>query len=128
MEETVALSAMADPVEPAPAPVWDPPDVPGTVTGALLDPGDASWPAVLRRFGAALALSAAFGIALGMRKGGVALLWHGGGVPLGFVVVALLVAPAFFIGLLHVGVRVEVRRRFATRALRDRAMRTDRDR
>jgi len=110
MDGTVALNALEDPVEsPAPVPVWDPPDVPGTVTGALLDQGDASWPALVRRLGAALALSSAFGIALGMRRGGIALLWHGAGVPLGFAVVAVLVAPAFFIGLLHVGVRVEVR-------------------
>ena len=101
-------SGRAPPAEDT-APPWAPPDVPGTATGALLDEGEASWGAVLRRLGAALALSSAFGIALGMRKGGVALLWHGGGVPLGFVVVALLVAPAFFIGLLHLGVRVEAR-------------------
>jgi hypothetical protein len=67
---------------------------------------DASWGALLRRLGAALALSAVFGIALGLRRGGLALPLHGVGVPLGFAVVALIVAPAFFIGLLHTGLRV----------------------
>jgi hypothetical protein len=130
MEATVAIdgftgqaearSAAADAPDPARAPAaggaagadppWAPPDVPGTATGALLDGGEVAWAGVLRRLGAALALSAAFGTALGMRGGGVGLARHAAGVPLGLAVVAVLVAPALFIGLLHTGVRVEAGR------------------
>jgi hypothetical protein len=117
MEATISLDALQEPEEPAAreakedatAAVWSPPDVPGTLTGALLDAGEASWPMLLRRLGAALALSAAFGVALGTRAGGLSLLRHGAGVPLGLAVVSAIVAPAFFIGLLHLGVRAEAR-------------------
>jgi hypothetical protein len=93
------------------SPPWAPPDVPGTTVGALLDRGEeTSWAALFQRLGAALALSAAFGIALGMRAGGLGLPRHGAGVPLGLAVVALIVAPAFLIGLLHIGLRISAQK------------------
>lgn len=51
------------------------------------------------RLGAGLALSAVFGLALGMRVGGAQLLRHAVGVPLGLLVVAGVAAPALFVRL-----------------------------
>lgn len=91
-------------------PSWTPPNAPDTLTGALLDDLGDTWTSVLRQLGSGLALSVPFGVALGMRDGGVGLLRHGAGVPLGFSVVALLATPALFIGLLHAGVSADPQR------------------
>jgi hypothetical protein len=93
---------------PADGGAWTPPLAAGTAAGALLDRrGALAWSAVAGRLGAALGLAATFGIAIGLRRGGLDLVRHGLGVPLGLVTVAALAAPALPIALLHAGVRVE---------------------
>jgi hypothetical protein len=52
-----------------------------------------------RRAAAGLGLSALYGVALGARQGGRALLVHAAGVPLGLLLVALLGAPSMFVFL-----------------------------
>jgi hypothetical protein len=100
----VARPGARDAIEAA----WEPPVAEGTAVGALLDRrASLAWSAVAGRLGAALALAATFGVALGLRDGGLALARHGLGVPLGLVAVAALVAPALPIALLHAGLRVE---------------------
>jgi len=64
---------------------------PGTDATSLRD--DAS------RFGAALALSAAYGLAIGTRDGGLSILKHAAAVPLAPLAVASLGVPALFIVL-----------------------------
>src|SRR5215217_7557001 len=51
------------------------------------------------RLGIGLGLSALYGVAIGTRHGGLALLQHSIGVPLGIVLVALVGAPSIFIFL-----------------------------
>jgi hypothetical protein len=67
------------------------------------EPGALSETASLRadvsRLGSGLALSAVFGLALGARGGGVDLLRHAVGAPLGLLVVAGVVAPSLFVRL-----------------------------
>jgi hypothetical protein len=53
----------------------------------------------LSRLGTGLGLTAAYGLALGARGGGVDLLRHAFGAPLGLLVVALITAPALFVRL-----------------------------
>ncbi len=53
----------------------------------------------LGRLGAGLALSAVFGLALGARGGGLDLLRHALGAPLGLLVVSGVVAPSLFVRL-----------------------------
>jgi len=62
-----------------------------------------------RRFGVGLALSAVFGLALGLRFGPLAMAVHAVGVPAAFVAVAALGAPAVASGLLHTGLPVDGR-------------------
>ncbi len=52
-----------------------------------------------RRFGAALALSALYGLAIGTREGGMSILKHAAAVPLAPLAVAGLGVPALFIVL-----------------------------
>jgi hypothetical protein len=52
-----------------------------------------------RRAGAGLGLSALYGVALGARQGGRALVIHAVGVPLGLSLVAILGAPSMFVFL-----------------------------
>jgi hypothetical protein len=59
----------------------------------------AAWPDAARKFGAALALSAAYGIAIGTRDGGLGILKHAAAVPLAPLAVAGLGVPALFIVL-----------------------------
>ncbi|RYZ09549.1 MAG: hypothetical protein EOO73_04440 [Myxococcales bacterium] len=51
------------------------------------------------RLGAGLALSAVFGLALGARSGGLDLVRHAAGAPLGLLVVSGVVAPSLFVRL-----------------------------
>jgi hypothetical protein len=51
------------------------------------------------RLGSGLALSAVFGLALGVRAGGVSLLEHALGAPLGMLVVVVVAAPALLVRL-----------------------------
>lgn len=53
----------------------------------------------LTRLSAGLALSAVFGLALGARGGGLELLRHALGAPLGLVVVSCVTAPSLFVRL-----------------------------
>lgn len=59
-----------------------------------------------RRFLAGLALAATFGLALGAGLGIPAMAAHAIGVPIAFVVVALVGGPAFYVALTHAGVAV----------------------
>ncbi|HEX7670876.1 MAG TPA: hypothetical protein VF395_14875 [Polyangiaceae bacterium] len=52
-----------------------------------------------RRAAAGLGLSALYGVALGARQGGRALLIHAAGVPLGLLLVAVIGAPSMFVFL-----------------------------
>jgi len=60
----------------------------------------------LRRFLGGLALAATFGLALGAGMGVPAMAAHAVGVPLAFLVVALVSGPAFYVALAHAGVDV----------------------
>ncbi len=53
----------------------------------------------LSRFASGLALASAYGLALGARGGGVLLLRHALGAPLGLLVVAAVAAPSLFVRL-----------------------------
>ena len=66
--------------------------------------------AEVRRLAQGLALAGGFGFALGMREGGVSLVVHAVGAPLGLAAVAVLGTPALLIGLLHVGAPIDVLR------------------
>ncbi|MBN2196300.1 MAG: hypothetical protein JW751_26035, partial [Polyangiaceae bacterium] len=72
-----------------------------------------------RQLAKGLALASVFGVSLGLREGGWAIPIHGVGVPLGLVAVVALGAPAFLIGLLHAGLRIDAVRVFemAVRAI-----------
>jgi len=62
---------------------------------ALLDTTTSStWMDEARRLAVAASLSAIFGVALGLRHGGVTLAWGAMGAPLGIVAVGALAAPA----------------------------------
>lgn len=61
------------------------------------------WPAEAARFGVGLALASLYGVALGARHGVAAMAVQAAGVPLGFIAVAALAAPAFYILLAHAG-------------------------
>src|SRR5690606_21991871 len=67
-------------------------------TSALLDV-DADWRGLAGRLGTGAALSAIYGIALGAREGGIALLVHAIGVPAALLAVCGLGLPALFIVL-----------------------------
>jgi hypothetical protein len=61
----------------------------------LLDDGTCStWTDEARRLAAAASLSAIFGASLGLRHGGVSLVWGAIGAPLGILAVGALAAPA----------------------------------
>jgi hypothetical protein len=60
----------------------------------------------LRRFLVGLALAATFGLALGAGRDMAAMAAHAVGVPIAFVVVALVGGPAFYVALAHAGVDV----------------------
>lgn len=66
------------------------------------------------RFGSGLALAAVFGLAIGARFGLSAMAGYAAGVPSAIVAVALFGVPAFYIGLAHVGLDVDVRRLVST--------------
>ncbi|UQA63753.1 hypothetical protein E8A73_022025 [Polyangium aurulentum] len=69
-------------------------------TRALLGDNDApALVADLRRMGTGLSLSALYGIAVGTRAGGLALLEHAAAVPLAPLAIAALGVPALFIVL-----------------------------
>lgn len=53
----------------------------------------------LARLGSGLCLAAVYGLALGARGGGLELLRHAIGAPLGLLVVAVITAPALFVRL-----------------------------
>jgi hypothetical protein len=53
----------------------------------------------LSRLGSGLGLAAVYGLALGARTGGVDLIRHALGAPLGVMVVALVTAPSLFVRL-----------------------------
>jgi len=53
----------------------------------------------LSRLASGLGLSAVYGLALGAREGGLSLLRHGLGAPLGLLVVAGVAAPSLFVRL-----------------------------
>jgi hypothetical protein len=57
-----------------------------------------------RRFLRALGLAGTYGLALGAHSGVFTMAAHAVGVPLGFVTVALIGAPAFYVALAHAGV------------------------
>jgi hypothetical protein len=59
-----------------------------------------------RHFLGGLALTATFGLALGGGLGAAAMAIHAVGVPLGFLAVALLGGPAFYVALAHAGVEI----------------------
>jgi hypothetical protein len=61
---------------------------------ALLDTTSSTWIDEARRLAVAASLSAIFGVALGLRHGGVTLAWGAMGAPLGIVAVGALAAPA----------------------------------
>ena len=61
---------------------------------ALLDTTSSTWIDEARRLAVAASLSAIFGVALGLRHGGVSLAWGAMGAPLGIVAVGALAAPA----------------------------------
>jgi hypothetical protein len=75
----------------------------------LLAPERADLARDARRFAAGLAFSSLFGLALGLRFGVVSMAAHAAGVPVAFLVVALLATPAFFVGLLHGGFEIDAR-------------------
>jgi hypothetical protein len=60
---------------------------------------DAGYTELARRAAAGLGLSALYGLALGARQGGKALLLHSVGVPLGLLIVVLAGAPSLFVFL-----------------------------
>ena len=57
----------------------------------------ASWPDEGRRLAIAVSMAALFGVALGLRKGGLAILLAGLGAPAGIVAVSVVAVPAFAI-------------------------------
>jgi hypothetical protein len=61
------------------------------------------WRGEASRLVIGLALASLYGVALGARHGSLAMVVQAVGVPLGFVAVALLAAPAFYILLAHAG-------------------------
>jgi len=70
-------------------------------TERLLGTELADFSAALRGLVTGLALAAVFGLALGLRYGAAAMVIGVAGVPLAFVAVAALGAPAFYIGVSH---------------------------
>jgi hypothetical protein len=60
----------------------------------------------LRRFSRSLALSSLFGLALGAGTNVPTMAARAVGVPTGFVIVALVGGPAFYVALAHAGVEV----------------------
>ncbi len=67
-------------------------------TSALLEIG-ADWRGLARRAGIGLALCSGYGVALGAREGGLAMLRHAVGVPAAVAAVCLLGVPALYIVL-----------------------------
>jgi len=74
---------------------------PGSAEGfaarLLADGADHSVPELGRRLASGLALAALYGLALGARQGGTALVQHAVGVPLGLLLVAALGGPSMFV-------------------------------
>ena len=56
-----------------------------------------------------MVLSACYGLALGARHGVAAMMRGAAGVPLGFVAVGALAAPAFYIAAAHAGLAMSAR-------------------
>jgi len=75
------------PSEPRVRPSW--------TLGLLADEGD--WRALARRAAAGLGLAALYGVALGAREGGTAMLVHAAGVPAALLAVAAVGLPALYI-------------------------------
>lgn len=71
----------------------------GWAARLVQDDADASWLDLLRRTATGLGLSALYGLSLGMRQGGKALLQHAAGVPLGLALVVLIGGPSMFVFL-----------------------------
>ena len=61
--------------------------------------GDGAWTSLARRAAVGLGLSSLYGLALGLREGGLSILEHAAGVPLALVAVAALGLPALYIVL-----------------------------
>ena len=82
-------------MEPALAPSWTERilDVGGATGGAT----DAAWAREGQRLAVAIGLASLFGIAIGLRAGGVAIATHAFGVSLGIVAVCGLAVPALAI-------------------------------
>jgi hypothetical protein len=108
-----AVSAGDDaPPAPTPAPTPAPAPAPTepasrSLASALLDTASSTWMAEARRLAAAASLSAVFGVALGLRQGGLSLAWGAMGAPLGIVAVGALAAPALGILLSLADARLE---------------------
>jgi hypothetical protein len=75
----------------------------------LLAPGDGSLKRELARFASGLALAAIYGLGMGFPFGAHAMAAHAAGVPLAFVAVAALGAPAFYVGIAHAGLDLDAR-------------------
>jgi hypothetical protein len=86
-------------VSPSPLPAPPPaPTLPRSFASALLESNAAStWVDEARRLGVAASLAAVLGVALGLRKGGLALASGAAGAPLGILAVSALAAPALAI-------------------------------
>ena len=88
-----AAAVAPDPPTPAVPP-------PPTVAGRWLGPdATPTWAAEARRLVLAIGLSAAFGVALGLRHGGLSILRSALGVPAGIAAVAAVAVPSFAIVL-----------------------------
>jgi hypothetical protein len=89
--DTPGVAPAEAPSTPAAAETW---------TLRLLGRSDSpTWPGEGQRLAIALGLSALFGVALGLRQGGVAIALAAVGAPAGILAVAALAAPAFAIVL-----------------------------
>ncbi len=102
------LPSLAEAVETPPVPTPTPRDPPergqggppraASLASRLIEvTHDSTWAHEAQRLAGALSLSAAFGLALGLRHGGLLLAWGAAGAPLGIVAVSALAAPALAI-------------------------------
>lgn len=71
----------------------------GWAANLVLEPPRGNFAALIRRGATGLGLSAFYGLALGARQGGRALLVHTAGVPLGLALVLLAGVPSLFVFL-----------------------------
>ncbi|HMJ13962.1 MAG TPA: hypothetical protein VK524_21240 [Polyangiaceae bacterium] len=85
------------PENPRPAPAA--PETLGWAAALLNESHGQSTRELVRRAGVGLALSALYGVALGARQGGRALLEHALGVPAGLIAVVLVGLPSMFVFL-----------------------------